>query len=224
MRPTPGANSPDRPPDPDQPRAEEGALIARLREGRAAPDDWAILVRAHQDRIYATCLRMVGRPDLAADLTQDTFVKAIQGVQAFDGQSAFSTWLTRIAMNLCLTHFRAAKVRDRAVAQASRLGIARSSDSDRAATHFREHAGPSRVEQDETRGALSQALGSLDADQRAILVLRDVQGLDYDHIAAALEIAVVTVKSRLFRARLALRQALDAAAETPGRSSPPATS
>ncbi|MBL8758391.1 MAG: RNA polymerase sigma factor [Phycisphaerae bacterium] len=224
MRPTPGANSPDRPPDPDQPRAEDGALIARLREGRAAPDDWATLVRAHQDRIYATCLRMVGRPDVAADLTQDTFVKAIQGIQAFDGLSAFSTWLTRIAMNLCLTHFRSAKVRDRAVAQAHRLGIVRSSESDRSAGHFREHGSPSRVEQDETRGALSKALGALDPDQRAILVLRDVQGLDYDQIAAALEIAVGTVKSRLFRARLALRQALDAASNPPGPSSPPAAS
>lgn len=224
MRPTHGANSPDRPSDPGGPRGDEDALIARLRQGRAAPDDWATLVRAHQDRIYATCLRMVGRADLAADLTQDTFVKAIQGVQAFDGQSAFSTWLTRIAMNLCLTHFRAAKVRDRAIAEAQRLGIASSSDSDRVSGHFRELGNASSVEQSEARGALSRALGNLDADQRAILVLRDVQGLDYDHIAAALDIAVGTVKSRLFRARLALRQALDAASQSPGPSSSSAQS
>jgi RNA polymerase sigma-70 factor (ECF subfamily) len=193
--------------------ADEAAIIGRLRAGAAAADDWSRLVRAYQDRVFAVCLRMVANRDVAADLCQDTLVRVVQSIGTFDGQSRFSTWVIRIAMNAALSHLRAAKVRKRV----SRLdtqghqfpetrGIGSSGSTE---PRIGEHDPASSVQLGETRELLSRALALIEPDQRAILVLRDVQGQDYEQIAATLDIASGTVKSRLFRARLALRESLE---------------
>lgn len=185
---------------PDWP-AREAALVARIRQrGLADRDAWNELLAAHQDRLYAICLRMVGR-EAAEDLTQDALVKILQGLDGYDGRSQLGTWMVRVAMNACLSYLRGQKHR-RHKSLGVDEGIVRG-----LGTHgqTRELSPGRGVQDQEQKAALVAALADLPDDQRAIVVLRDVQGLDYEQIAECLQIAVGTVKSRLFRARLALR-------------------
>jgi RNA polymerase sigma-70 factor, ECF subfamily len=153
----------------------------------------------------------------AQDLTQDTFVKVIKGLKSWDGRSALSTWITRVTMNVCLTHLRSAKVRAHSSLNAPfASSLTRAGHSERSSENSgisqiadRELLSDSRVQQRERSGAIAKALSSLEPEVRSILVLRDVQDLDYEQIAQALDIPVGTVKSRLFRARLALRQEVE---------------
>jgi RNA polymerase sigma-70 factor (ECF subfamily) len=203
-------------PDPHHP---DPALLHRAQSGDRAA--LTLLLTAHQDRLYAVCLRMVADRTVAADLTQDTLVKIIQHLPTYDGRSQLTTWMIRIAMNTCLSHLRSQKHR-RHTSLDSGPGAA-TADSDFARSFHpqspsnREPAGPSGVELHERRGIVSRALAELDPDHRAVLILRDVQGLDYDQIAAAVGVPVGTVKSRIFRARAALRELI----ERPSSSSPP---
>ncbi len=194
---------------PDWPQ-REAALVARIREnGLADRAAWNELLAAHQDRLYAVCLRMVG-PSAAADLTQDAMVKILQGLDGYDGRSQVGTWMVRVAMNACLSWLRGQKLR-----RHKRLGDDEGSvrglgTSGGGGGRAGELSPVGRVQGDERNAALAAALADLPDDQRAVVVLRDVQGLDYEQIAACLEVAVGTVKSRLFRARLALRELVEA--------------
>ncbi|MCC6321853.1 MAG: RNA polymerase sigma factor [Phycisphaerales bacterium] len=223
------ASQPTSSPTPDD--AHELALLGQIRQ--AGPADrraWAELVHRYQDRLFAVCFRLVGNRETAADLTQDSFVKIIQGLETYDGRSKLSTWMIRVAMNVCLSHLRAQKLRKHASLDAMGGGVAsslvRGGDSaedirlvtgsrtpnapHRGVTSaIREQTPASNVQQGAQRRIVAQALAGLEPDQRAILILRDVQGLEYDQIAAALEVPGGTVKSRLFRARLALREAIE---------------
>lgn len=212
-----------------------------LRDGAAAPapatpdetlvrqaqagDQGALteLLTRHQDRIYATCLRLVnGDREQARDLAQDSMVRLIQGLQSFDGRASFTTWMTRVVMNLCLSHLRGQKLRRHAsldaavVSEGGRPGLHKTPlwavTADPKTTRSpssREPDGVGSVEEREQRERLEKALSRLDPDQRAILILRDARDLDYTQIADALGVAVGTVKSRLFRARAALRELLE---------------
>lgn len=212
---------PPPPAPPDDGDALDRALIDRIRaEGLASRDAWGELVTRYQDRLFAVCLRMVGDRETAADLTQDAFVKVLQGLDSFDARSRLSTWLIRVTMNVCLSHLRAAKLRahaslDAPIAPSLLRGAQGTPQSGSSRAQEREPAAESRVERSEARRHLSAALSGLDPEQRAIIVLRDVQGLDYDQIGAALGLNLGTVKSRLFRARLALRHALEARSANP---------
>ena len=145
---------------------------------------------------------MVRDRDQASDLTQDTLVRVIEGLPGFDGRSALSTWVIRIAMNGCLSHLRKARIRRHASLEGSGSAVARPIRG------REELSGAERVEYDEEALRLLDALECLDPETRAILVLRDLQELEYARIGEVLGIAVGTVKSRLFRARAALREAM----------------
>jgi RNA polymerase sigma-70 factor (ECF subfamily) len=191
--------------------AQDEQTLAELRRGHwAAMED---LVQRYQDRLYATVLRLVGHPEDAADLVQETFVKAMQNVVRFEGKSSLYTWLFRIAVNLSISHRRSRSYRDAVSLDAE--------PEDPAGNVNRQAAGlRKQLSQDtETDPALLAqihlehervlaALQQLEPDFRAIIVLRDVEDCDYEQIAAILEIPVGTVKSRLFRARSALREAV----------------
>lgn len=208
------------PPSPDADDRHDRALVEQIRtEGIGRRSAWGELLTKYQDRLYAVCLRMVHNRETAADLTQDAFVKVLQGLDTWDGRSKLSTWMIRVTMNVCLSHLRAAKLRDHAplelagsltrdVRPPQNKGFVRPPSGPGMAQE-REPEPGSGVELHDRRCLLASALATLDPDQRAILILRDVQGLDYDQIAAALSIAVGTVKSRLFRARLALRESIE---------------
>lgn len=179
------------PPDP--------ALLARAREGdRAALGE---LLTDETDRLYAVSLRMLGNPDDARDAAHDALVRIIRGLGEFDGRSAFTTWTTRIAMNVCLSRLRRARVRA-AERRGTELEPDRLASTPQESARAAEHAGAKGVE-------VLEALAGLPDEQRAILVLRDIRGLEYEQIAAVLEIAIGTVKSRIFRARKALRERIE---------------
>ncbi|MGD9690674.1 MAG: RNA polymerase sigma factor [Phycisphaerales bacterium] len=194
------------------PESDDAALVARIRgpgEGaKADPEALESLLRRHQDLLFATCQRMVGPRD-AADLCQTALVKIIQGLSGFDGRAQFSTWAVRIAMNACLSHLRAERLRRHAALPDSEEVLAGAGSN-------REPASTSNVQDPVERRRLLRALDRLDGEQRAMIVLRDVQGLDYAQIAAVLEVAEGTVKSRLFRAREALRTAMTAVLKDDG--------
>ena len=189
-------------------------LVQAVRSGDRAA--LGTLLARYQDRLYIVCLRMVHNRDDAAELTQGALLRLIRSLDQFDGRSAFSTWAIRVAMNLCLSHLRGAKLRRhtgldqvREVGSHDQTDAASPGESIRVPHAAQEHRGSSSVEPVGGDGALARALAGLEAQQRAILVLRDVRGLDYDQIAYVLDVPAGTVKSRLFRARAALRAALE---------------
>jgi RNA polymerase sigma-70 factor (ECF subfamily) len=174
---------------------------------RGDPEAIADLLRAYQRRVYAVCYRMVRNPDEASDLTQDALVKILEGIDSYDQRSAFSTWVIRVTMNCCLSYLRRKKVRR----HGSLDEPAEGSTSPRAAQipATGELPAEEHVEQAERREVLFAAMRALEPQSRAILVLRDMQGLDYQQITEVLDMPIGTVKSRLFRARAALREAAE---------------
>ena len=184
---------------------EEVHLIDRARsgDGSAAGE----LLQRYQRRVYGLCLRMLGSTEDAEELTQETFVKALMGLERFDGRSTFSTWLYRIATNACLSRLRSDRVRSKArVASLPDMEL-----SSRPSVQTAEGA----FDASGRRRAVSVGLGQIAPEHRVVLVLRDVQGLEYEQVAAVLGVPVGTIKSRLFRARVALRRALEQAHGAP---------
>jgi len=143
-------------------------------------------------------------------------VKIIQGLASYDGQSKLSTWMIRVTMNACLSWLRSEKLRRHARLDSPAPG--RTASENATETHgsvltSREPQAADRVELQEARQHLGAALALLEPEQRAILILRDAQGMDYDRIALVLGVPLGTVKSRLFRARAALRALIESRTE-----------
>ncbi|MDX2115695.1 MAG: RNA polymerase sigma factor [Planctomycetota bacterium] len=175
--------------------------VARAQRGE--PGALEGLLVAAQPRLLAVCLRFTNDVHLARDLCQDALVRIIRGLPEFQARSKPSTWMIRIAMNVCLTQRRREKLRGRVVAESGR-------DAGAGGEKASLEPGPgSRVEGTEERERLAAALARLAPESRAILILRDAQGLDYADIAEVLEVPVGTVKSRIFRARTALREEME---------------
>lgn len=200
VRPDPRGHRPD-------PEHRDLALIQAHRAGD--PHALAELLESHQNRLYAVCLRMTNDAERARDLTQDALVKIIQGLGSFAGRSRVSTWMIRIAINVCLTDRRRSRLRKTAPLAAD--GASASDNPTRPPFSGRDSLGASepdaaeRVQLDESKEALRLAMQCLEPSQRALLILRDMQELDYQSIADVLDVPEGTVKSRLFRARAALR-------------------
>ena len=191
--------------EPDQQQTGESRLAHEARAGKASA--LAKLLQMHQQRTYRMCLRMLGSEDAAADAAQDTLLRAVRAIGTFDERSRFSTWLTRIAINVCLTRARSEKLRRHQSLEAPGPGTDQTPSGER--LESREQTTARRVEQAEDRERVLEALGALDAEARAILLLRDGHDLEYEQIAELLGVAVGTVKSRLFRARKALRESME---------------
>ena len=191
--------------------AKDRALLAAHRAGDATalPE----LLESYQDRLFSVCMRMVNCPERAADLTQESMVKIIMGVDAFAGRSKLSTWIFRVTMNVCLTHRRRQRLRNHLSIDlpASRANGGDEGGASIAAnlTDTGERSCEETIEARESRRRLYKSMDRLEPDARAILILRDVQELDYKQIAEILEVPQGTVKSRLFRARAALRDQIE---------------
>ncbi len=178
-------------------------LVEAHRRGVASAT--AELLGAYQRRIYAVCYRMVRHPDDADDLTQDAMVKVLEGLDTYHGRSQLSTWIIRVTMNCCLSHLRKQKVRR----HGSLEELSGSGESAGVGAVRGELSPLARVEQAERQALLLRLLRGLDPQMRAVLVLRDMQDLDYAQIGEVMDVPVGTVKSRLFRARAALRAAAE---------------
>jgi len=188
-------------------QASDTELIELIQQGdRAALGD--LLVR-HEKRLYNVALRMVSNRDDAAEITQDAMCKIIEHIDNFRSDAKITTWMTRIVMNLSISRLRKRKVRDHISLESSgapRMGEDQAS-SLRGQLADTKEPGPSQcVQEGEMMQQMMSAIDRLDEDFKAVLVLRDIEQMDYQQIAGTLEIKVGTVKSRLFRARLALRQ------------------
>ncbi|MFA6046041.1 MAG: sigma-70 family RNA polymerase sigma factor [Phycisphaerales bacterium] len=195
------------------------ALVEQIRRGE--PAGWTAIIARYQNRLFSVCLRMVHNREMAADLTQDSFVKIIQGIGSFDGRSKLSTWMIRITMNVCLSKLRSEKLRRHASLDAIQDGTGSGGRSEpgraRGFEQSKELGAEESVEADEEKALVLAALRELDPEQRAVLILCDSQGQSYDQIAEVMNVAVGTIKSRLFRARTALREAVEAKMAARGR-------
>ncbi len=178
---------------------------------RGAPAAFAALVSRYQDRVFNTCYRMCPNHADALDLTQTTFLKAMEGLRQFQGRSAFYTWLFRIAVNLTMSHRREQK------RPVHTLDAGGDGDPPREAQAARDTDVAEPVERAERRERVAAALAQLDAEFRAAVILKDIEDLDYATIAEILNVPVGTVKSRIFRGRMALRELLRDERTTVGR-------
>ena len=157
-------------------------------------------MQKHQARIYAICRRLAGNDADALDATQEALIAIVKGLDRFDGRAAFTTWSYRVATNACLDELRRRSRRpqpglpDHEDIADEALGRRPSLDPGEAVT--------ARIDVDD-------ALAQLPEEFKAPVVLRDLAGLDYAEIAEVLGTPIGTVKSRLFRARAALRDALE---------------
>ena len=165
---------------------------------------FASIVERYQDRLHNAIFRLVGSAEDARDLLQDSFVKAYENLEGFRGGSSLYTWLFRIAVNTALSHRRKRKW--------THVGLGPTSDDDSAPesgwadTEAPDPADP--IMAAETEAAVQQALDDLDEEHRTVVVLRDIQHCDYREMAEILGVPSGTVKSRLHRARLMLRDKL----------------
>jgi RNA polymerase sigma-70 factor (ECF subfamily) len=156
------------------------------------------LVRRYRRPVYSLVRALTGGDDDAEDLVQDVFVRAFRAVHRFRGDSAFKSWLYRIAVNVVHTHLQRRRTRD-AFAGPRTIDAASSDVAD----------GDNLEEAMVRRQAIERALASLPEQLRVLVVLRDVQGLKYDEIAKIVKSPRGTVESRLFRARQQLRPMLE---------------
>jgi len=157
-------------------------------------DAFEQLYRLHAGRVYALCLRMAGDAVEARRLTQDVFVRVWERLRLYRAESAFSTWLHRLAVNVVLADRRAAGRRTRRVVTA---------------TDAPAHDGPARQAWSPEQLDLERAIAGLPPGARAVFVLYDVEGYGHEEIAALTGIAVGTSKAQLHRARRLLREALE---------------
>jgi len=191
-------------------RERERQLVDQIQRG----DLGALgeLLGAYQKRVYHVCLRMVSNRDDAAELTQEALLRAVKHVDSFKKNSRFSTWLIRIAMNLSISHLRKygrRKTISLDMTVGSEHGGDQASSLKDLMANEREQNPQMSVEKDEQVERLLEALDGLEESLRMVIILRDLQGMDYQQIADVIEVPIGTVKSRLFRARLALRQSME---------------
>jgi RNA polymerase sigma-70 factor (ECF subfamily) len=180
----------------------EAALIARCTTGDEAA--CAELVAAHQRMVYGLAFNLLGNRDDALDLSQDVFLRVFRTLSRFRGQSALRTWIYRIVVNQARNRQRWWRRRHRAE-QVSLDDYLRNFGD----LEARQDILPDRLlASKETAAKIWQAMDRLSFEQRTALILREVDGLRYDEIAYSLDVAVGTVKSRLTRARQALRAEL----------------
>ena len=176
-------------------KEQEAQIVRKVLQGDV--NAFEKLVTEYEKAVYAIAQRMTGNAEDAADMTQETFIKAYNSLQSFRGDSKFSVWLYRIANNVCLDFLRS---RNR------RPAVSLSAEDDDGEETQLDIADESQspellLERSLTRDAVRRGLDTLPPDYRQILLLREIQGLSYEEIASALGIESGTVKSRIFRAR-----------------------
>jgi len=175
---------------------DEAALLARLKAGDTKA--FEILVMTYQHRVFSIALRMLGSRAEAEDIAQDTFLRAHRAIGDFRGEARLGTWLYGIASRLCLNRLASAPRRLERADDAALLRLpAPAADA----------AGA--LERGELAAALQEAIAELPEERRIVVVLRDLEGLSYEDIAATLGLELGTVRSRLHRARNDLKAKLE---------------
>ncbi|MDR0966442.1 MAG: sigma-70 family RNA polymerase sigma factor [Myxococcales bacterium] len=195
-------------------KAEEDIGLLVERAQRRDFQAFEALVTRHRSKIYALALRMVHSSGEAEELTQETFLSAWQNLPNFRGESAFGSWLHRICANFALMRLRRLKLEptlaDEPILPEPRF------DSNGAMMATVSHSydwtrgTEEKLLDHELREAITQATDRLPPDYRAVFLLKDIEGLSYEEIAEHFGITVAAIKSRLHRARVAMREAINA--------------
>lgn len=181
---------------------DERQVIQRVLDGDQ--EAFAELVKAYEKQVYNLCLRMCGNPEDARDLSQEAFVKAWRGLQFYQFEAAFSTWLYRLTSNVCIDFLRRKKREPQTVPPL------RNENGEDAEPEVADSC-PDPEEQllhRERQSQIAWAMGQLEPEFRQVLTLRVIQELSYEQIAAIMELKVGTVKSRIARARWKLKKIL----------------
>lgn len=185
----------------------EAEIIAELQRGDST--HFRDLYEKHSRRVFALCLRMVRSRELAEDLTQETFMGVFRRISTFRGESAFSTWLHRLAVNVVFMHLRQQKSRISEVSYAENGGT----DDE---PKLEAHGSIDRVlASADSRIALGRAIDQLPMGYRLVFVLHDIEGYEHREIAELLGCSSGNTKSQLHKARLKLRKLLSEAPVAP---------
>jgi RNA polymerase sigma-70 factor (ECF subfamily) len=188
-------------------RQEEQLLVDRCRRGDR--ESFAQLMRLHEKQIYNFTYRMLGSEGEAEDLTQDIFIAAFRGIRSFRGEAKFSTWLYRIALNQARNRIKYLSRRNFFARQRRRADYGTNTVSE--SPEGLPDSAPTPEQWTMTKDLAAQVqecLKQIPLQARQILVLRDIQGFSYDELSEMLSLKSGTVKSRLHRARAALRECL----------------
>ncbi len=179
---------------------DDHRLIAECLGGDTAA--FGELVRRHQDRLYNTVYRLVDNGEDALDVVQESFLNAYQALESFKGDAQFFTWLYRIAVNTAISLRRKRRVLARIDTTGKEGGLEPADPSDLARPG---HA----IEQAEEEAKLYRALARLSSEHRTVLVMKELEGQKYEDMAETLGVPIGTIRSRLHRARLELRELLE---------------
>lgn len=189
--------------------AEENdkALVARARKGDRRAFD--LLVLKYQHRVQRLIARYIRDPEQVFDLAQETFIKAYRALERFRGDSAFYTWIYRIAVNTAKNQL-ASDARGGYMVSLNSGGSDESDEPMMEPEALRDGGTPDALAAtEELKAAIDRAISDLPEDLRTALTLREMEGLSYDEIAAIMDCPIGTVRSRIFRAREAIEQSIE---------------
>lgn len=178
---------------------DDRQLIAECLGGQR--DAFGVLVTRYQARLYNAAIRLVDNPEDAADVVQDAFLNAFQSLHSFKGDAEFFTWLYRIAFNTAIS----LKRKKRAAVSLDAVGPDGGIDPDDPSEYVKPGLA---LERSEDERQLQDAMVRLSHEHREVLVLKDIEGMRYEDIAEILKVPIGTIRSRLHRARLELRELL----------------
>ena len=185
---------------------DDVGFVTRCREGDT--EAFAVLVRRYQKRMINIAYRVVGDYDGACDVVQESFLCAYRAIGKFRGDARFATWLYGIVLNQARSHLRQRTARSRHEGASLDDPVQSDDRSLLGKTSSWEESAVERLEKRERDAKVQECIGSLEGEQREVLVLRDIQGFSYEEIGVMLKLPEGTVKSRLFRARSAIKDGL----------------
>ncbi len=196
--------------DKEREQLQERRLVRRLKRG----DDqaFAAIVRLYQQRVFNLVFRMIGNREEAEDVAQDVFVTVFQSASGFRGDSKFSTWLYRVTVNHCKNRLkylgRRGRHRGRPLDEIAEHELARDTGGAQPTYHAHIPRPDDLAVGRQLERMVQREIARLEEDHRVLIVLRDIQGLSYQEIQDVTGLNIGTIKSRLHRARLALKEAL----------------
>ncbi|HNX82120.1 MAG TPA: sigma-70 family RNA polymerase sigma factor [Candidatus Omnitrophota bacterium] len=187
----------------------DGELIKRFQQSKQNTPAFDALITRYKNRIFHLCYRFLGNYEEANDSAQETFVKVYRALDTFRFESSFSTWIYRIAVNTCKNKLVSAEYRMRRRTSSIDTPLETSeNDCPLEIADEKAQTGRGELEKKEKSAVIQAAIETLPEEQRSIVILRDIQGLSYEEISQITGFNLGTVKSKLARARCALKEKL----------------
>lgn len=184
-------------------RENEKELIQKCKEGDI--DSFELLIESYQQRVYNIALRMLGNKEDASDIAQEVFIKIYKSIAGFKEEASLSTWIYRIATNVCLDELRKRK-KTKVISIDSTIQL---EDSEVSMQMPDERPQPDELlTQKELKQEVQKAINDLKEEHKTVIILRDINGYSYEEIAKILDCTLGTVKSRINRARNTLKNIL----------------